>query len=103
MPQLRHALGDAGGGHGRASAAADRHAAGRPAIGGRPFGTVAMSAADILPPAPTPARKGGGPHWFRLVVIALILIVVVATLVRSTRSSHGAPEPTAPDDRRPAP
>jgi hypothetical protein len=83
---MRHALGDVGGRHGRAAT-------------GRPAGQVTMSAAEILPPAPAPdrareaapARKGGGVHWFRLVVIALILTGAAATLARSIWSRHGAP------------
>jgi hypothetical protein len=99
---MRHALADNGGRHARA-------AANCPAIGGRgdrrnpnqPFGQVAVSAADIVQPAPTPnrareaalTRKGAGLRWFRLVVITLILIGVVATLVKSTWSNHSAPPP----------
>ena len=47
-------------------------------VPGRPCGQVAVSAADIMRPAPAPhrareaapARKAGGLRWFRLVVRA---------------------------------
>ena len=104
MPQLHHSLADIGGRHTRAAAAANC-----PAIGGRgdcrnpnqPFGQVAVSAADIMQPAPTPnqvhdpasARKGGGVRWFRLLLITLIMIGVVAMLVKLTWSNYTAPPP----------
>ncbi len=93
-----------GGWHDRAAAAADCHAS-----GGRLFGQVTLSIAGIMHPAPGRAgeaattRKGGGLRWFRLVVIMLILIGIVATLVKSAWSSHAAPEPTGHDARHPAP
>ena len=106
---MRHALAGLGGRRISAAAPADRPAADCPAIGvgsgrrnpGQPVGQVAVSAAGIMRPAPTPhrarepapARKGGGVRWFRLVVFALVLTGAVATLVKSIWSSHGAPPP----------
>ena len=94
---MRHALVDIGKRHIRAAAAANR-----PAIGGRgdcrnpnqPFGQVAMSTA----------------FWFRLLLIALITIGVVATLVKLTWSNSTGRPPrlpktgadTAPVDAAPA-
>jgi hypothetical protein len=40
---------------------------------------------------PAPARKRRGAGWFKLLLIALIAIGVVAMLVKSIWSSHGAP------------
>jgi len=107
VPQMRHALGDAGRCRGRAALAAFCRAAGRAATGGRPAGRLAMSAAETLPPAPDRARepagasepararrrahRAGGLHWLRLVVILLILVGIVAALVKLPWSRHGAP------------
>lgn len=91
MLQLHHALVDICKRHTRAATAANR-----PAIGGRadspnpnqPFGQRAMSSA----------------YWFRLLLITLILIGVVATLVKLTWSNHTAPPrplPKTGDDAAP--
>lgn len=82
MPQLRHPMAYAGGRQGCG-------AANRPATGVRgaslPFGKVAMVANDTS--QTTPTRRRGALRWFRLVVITLILINVVAMLFRLAWSS----------------
>lgn len=83
MPQLHHSLVDIEGRRTGAAAAANC-----PAIGGRsggrkpdrPFGQTVMSTA----------------FWFRLLLVALILIGVVATLFRLAWSNFTAPRPILP-------
>jgi hypothetical protein len=92
---MRHALADVGGR--RTRAAIGGGSAGRDP--GQSFGQGAVSVTGFMQTAPTPsrgpepapARKRRGAGWLKLLLIALIAIGVVAMLVKSIWSSHGAP------------